>query len=57
MARHYYSGTISLPFEVWFDHPVNNYDELVLKIADYLTDNGIADCDLGDVDYNYEEDN
>ncbi len=54
MTKHIYSGYMSMGFEVSSDTPLD-YNELVLKIADYITDVGIAGCDLGDVDYREEE--
>jgi hypothetical protein len=50
MTKHIYSGVMSMGFEVSSDFPLD-YNELILKIADYITDVGIAGCDLGDVDY------
>jgi hypothetical protein len=50
MAKHHYSGYVSLGFQVSDDKPLD-YNELVQKVADYISDCGIAGCDLGDVDY------
>lgn len=54
MTKHFYSGYISIGFEVSSDSPLD-YNELVLKIADYIQDVGISNCELGDVDYREEE--
>lgn len=54
MAKHYYSGYMSMGFEVSSDTPLD-HNELLMKIADYIADVGIAGCDLGDVDYWKEE--
>jgi hypothetical protein len=54
MTKHIYSGYISLGYEVSSDSPLD-YNDLLVKIADYITDVGIANCDLGDVDYREED--
>lgn len=54
MTKHFYSGYISMGYEVSADSPLD-YNELLLKIADYITDVGIAHCELGDVDYREED--
>ena len=54
MTKHYYTGSMSMGFEISSDTELDR-NELLMKIADYITDVGIAGCDLGDVDYWKEE--
>jgi hypothetical protein len=50
MAEHYYSGVISFPFNVSADKPLT-VQEIIDGIAVSLTEQGIPECDLGDIDH------